>query len=375
LVQAGSASFVINGEMRDLIEALRSRPATWTQLAEEFQIRSGKSTNVETLRAVLQTRLSPNLFQDQPAQTINAPFVFSFRLLSARVARQITKRLTWTFSWPVAALVLTAFAVMEYLIFTTSYKPMVGSSPWYAFLLLYAGVALGGLIHEIGHLTACARHRAEHGGVGVGLYLVFPAFYADVTSAWKLPRWDRVSVDLGGLYFQGIFLIVVGGLAVWTKSMAFYQLNFFSLVLMLFTLNPALRFDGYWLLVDLSGVHNLAARRSAMVKSIFRRKKESAVTPALDDDTKALVGIYAGLAFVFSILLVGLTFVATYRIALQYPAKVAQAAHAFSQGLADGKGIRAFGTIGSLGSDSMWLAIVILYLVDFARKTYHYASS
>ncbi|MFZ0771468.1 MAG: hypothetical protein WCA49_12605 [Candidatus Sulfotelmatobacter sp.] len=375
LVQAGSTCFVINSEMRDLIEALKAQPDTLAQLAEEFQARSGKSTSIETLRTVLQTRLSPDLFQNQPKRQINTPFVVSFGLLSARLARQITKRVTWMFSWPVVVVAVSAFVVMEYLIFAASFNTVAADSSWYAFLLLYAAVALGGLIHEIGHLTACARNGAEHGGVGVGLYLVFPAFYADVTNAWRLPRWSRVSVDLGGLYFQSIFLVLVGLLAVSTKSMAFYQLNFFTLILMLFTLNPALRFDGYWLLVDLSGVHNLAARRSAMVRSLFHRKKQNDAMPALEDDTKALVGIYAGLAFVFSVLLVGLTAVATYRIALEYPTKVAHAAQAFSLALANGKGIKALTSIGALGTDSLWLAVVALYVFDFVRKALQYAST
>jgi putative peptide zinc metalloprotease protein len=264
---------------------------------------------------------------------------------------------------------------VEYLTFAASFKTVAADSSFWGFLLLYAAVALGGLIHEIGHLTACARNGAEHGGVGVGLYLVFPAFYADVTSAWKLSRWARVSVDLGGLYFQSMFLTVVGLFAVFTKSMAFYQINFFTLVLMLFTLNPALRFDGYWLLVDLSGVHNLAARRSAMVRGIFRRKSRDSAHSALDADTKALVAVYTGLVFLFSIVLVGLTAAATYRIAEQYPGKVAQAAKAFSAALANGKGFKSLSTIGALGTDTFWLVSVVAYLFDLTRRSIHYASN
>jgi putative peptide zinc metalloprotease protein len=375
LVQVGSSSFVINGEMRDLIEALKAQPATLAELAEEFRARSGKTTNIETLRTVLQTRLSPDLFQNQPKQHFATPFVVSGQIFSGRLARQITKRFTWLFSWPIVAVAMSAFAVVEYLIFAVSFKTVAANSSLYGFLLLYAAVAVGGLIHEIGHLTACARNGAEHGGVGVGLYLVFPAFYADVTSAWKLPRWARVSVDFGGLYFQSIFLTVVGLFAVFTKSMAFYQINFFTLVLMLFTLNPALRFDGYWLLVDLSGVHNLAARRSAMVRGMFRMKNRDSANAALDADTKALVAVYTGLAFLFTVLLVGLTAAATYRIAVQYPGKVAQAAKAFSTELSNGKGFKSLTAIGTLGTDSFWLASVAAYLFDLTKRSIHYASN
>ena len=372
LVQAGSACFVVNSEVRDLIEALRTRPDTLAQLADEFRSRSGKSTSIETLKTVIETRLSPALFENQPTPKLATPFVINFRVLSARIAQAITKRLTWTFSWPVAVIAVLAFSVMEYRIFTMSFSMVAADSTWYRFLLLYAGVALGGLIHEMGHLTACARYGSRHGGVGVGLYLVFPAFYADVTDAWRLPRRSRVAVDLGGLYFQAIFLVFVGFLALYTKSMAFYQLNFFTLILMLFTLNPALRFDGYWLLVDLSGIHNLASRRSAMIKSIFGHTKRVPGTPALDGETKPLVAVYAGMVFLFSSLLLALGIAATYRIAQQYPAKVASAMHAFSQAIATGRIKDAVTTVGTLGTDSFWLLLVAMYVFDVARKVLDY---
>ncbi len=144
LVQAGSTCFVINSEMRDLIEALKAQPDTLAQLAEEFQARSGKSTSIETLRTVLQTRLSPDLFQNQPKRQINTPFVVSFGLLSARLARQITKRVTWMFSWPVVVVAVSAFVVMEYLIFalrSTPWPPTRRGTPFYCCTprLLWAG--------------------------------------------------------------------------------------------------------------------------------------------------------------------------------------------------------------------------------------------
>ena len=43
---------------------------------------------------------------------------------------------------------------------------------------------------------------------GLGLYIVWPAFYTDVTDSYRLPRRDRLRVDLGGLYFNAIVAVV-----------------------------------------------------------------------------------------------------------------------------------------------------------------------
>ena len=56
--------------------------------------------------------------------------------------------------------------------------------------------------HELGHAAACRYGGAEPGAIGVGVYLVFPVFYTDVTDSYRLGRAGRVRTDLGGLYFN-----------------------------------------------------------------------------------------------------------------------------------------------------------------------------
>jgi putative peptide zinc metalloprotease protein len=354
--------------MRDLLEVMGQNPGTFPELAEKLSARTGKTVSVETLRTVL-SRLSPSLFQGQVEYKIKTPFIFNIQIVPAGILRQITKRLTWLFSWPAAIFFLLAFFVIEYKVFHAHNFGMVpGQSYWFRFFLIYAGVAFGGLLHEVGHLTACARNKAEHGGIGLGLYLIFPAFYADVTNAWRLSKRGRIMVDLGGLYFQALFLSIVGIQALRGHNMALYQTNFLTLLIMVLTLNPALKFDGYWLLVDASGIHNLYPRMSAMLKGIFR-KREASAAPALSDETKIFVGLYLVLVLMFSGLLMVLITVSTYRTALGYPAKVAAAAHGFSQAVAVRSPTDAFKTIGSLVVDSFWFLIVATFVFDFARKT------
>ena len=64
--------------------------------------------------------------------------------------------------------------------------------------------------HEIGHASACRFGGARPGVMGVGVYLVWPAFYCDVTEAYRLDRRGRLRTDLGGVYFNGIFALMAG---------------------------------------------------------------------------------------------------------------------------------------------------------------------
>ena len=69
-------------------------------------------------------------------------------------------------------------------------------------LLIYGLLIASAVIHELGHAAACRYGGAEPGEIGVGIYIVFPAFYTDVTDSYRLGRGGRVRTDLGGLYFN-----------------------------------------------------------------------------------------------------------------------------------------------------------------------------
>ena len=47
--------------------------------------------------------------------------------------------------------------------------------------------------------------------MGAGLYLVWPAFYTDVTDSYRLGRGGRLQTDLGGLYFNAIVAVAITG--------------------------------------------------------------------------------------------------------------------------------------------------------------------
>ena len=64
-------------------------------------------------------------------------------------------------------------------------------------------------MHETGHAAACAYGGGRPGAIGFGVYLLFPAFYTDVTDSYRLSRGGRLRTDLGGLYFNVLCLIAL----------------------------------------------------------------------------------------------------------------------------------------------------------------------
>ena len=134
-------------------------------------------------------------------------------------------------------------------------------------LLIYGLLVASAVVHEVGHAVACRYGGAEPGEIGVGIYIVFPAFYTDVTDSYRLGRAGRVRTDLGGLYFNAMTVVVFALLYVATGS-GLWLLTALGLQLqMLQQLIPVVRFDGYYILSDLAGVPDLFARVGPVLRS------------------------------------------------------------------------------------------------------------
>lgn len=125
--------------------------------------------------------------------------------------------------------------------------------------------------HEFGHASACARYGARPSDIGFAMYLIYPAFYSDVSSAWRLKRSQRVVVDLGGLFFQGIVGAAYALLYVGTGWKPLW--GAFSMILYgaLFCLNPIFKFDGYWMVADALGVTNLSQQPARILRELGSR--------------------------------------------------------------------------------------------------------
>src|SRR5439155_10497191 len=138
------------------------------------------------------------------------------------------------------------------------------------FILLMIGlVILSAAFHECGHATACAYGGARPGVMGAGIYIVWPAFYTDVTDAYRLNRSGRLRTDLGGVYFNVIFILATAG--------AYFATGFEPLLLViplqhleiLHQFLPFIRLDGYYIVSDLTGVPDMFARIKPVLKSFL----------------------------------------------------------------------------------------------------------
>jgi putative peptide zinc metalloprotease protein len=200
-------------------------------------------------------------------------------LLPAERLRPWTQVLSWAYRPAVVAgmiaMVIAAHAITYARL---GFPPAAEGLATHAPLIVLALLAMS-IVHEIGHLAACRFWNCPHGGLGVGLYLLAPVFFADVSPAWRLRRWQRACVDMGGIYFQLLCTPVLVGLCLITRSEAWLWAVVMCDLSALLNLNPFAKLDGYWLLSDVLGVANLHRRTRERLAAMFGRSQPAQVAP------------------------------------------------------------------------------------------------
>jgi putative peptide zinc metalloprotease protein len=205
---------------------------------------------------------------------------------NAKTTRRLTDPFRVLFRPIVTWCVLLGFvAVVAWVFFDRG----LGPSAYDAFqrphllLLVFIVSVLSGGFHEFGHAAAARYGGAEPGVMGAGVYVVWPAFYTDVTDSYRLGRVGRLRTDAGGLYFNAI--VVVLTFAWWwlTGWDAVLLLVATQVMQMVKQVQPMLRFDGYHLLADLAGVPDLYQRIKPTLLGLlphrWRRPEHRILTP------------------------------------------------------------------------------------------------
>ena len=202
-------------------------------------------------------------------------------LVPERVHRRVTNALCRLFRPVVVAAVLIALVMIDGWVAIWHRSALLDgwiqilTRPGF-FLGLTGATVLGMAFHEFGHAAACRYSGGKPGAMGAGIYLVWPAFFTDVSDAYRLNRRGRLRTDLGGIYFNAIFsLIATAGYA----ATGFAPLVVLALLIQaqaLYQLVPIVRLDGYYILGDLIGVPNPFAFVRATVVSLFAPRRSAA---------------------------------------------------------------------------------------------------
>jgi putative peptide zinc metalloprotease protein len=267
------------------VDGQRDQAQVAVVLSAEF----GKVVQAEQVAFLVDNRLRPagivaadpgdEQARTEPKMKLKADPLLALKFRVGVVPERVVWRIAGVFApmfWPPVILALLAgFVGLDVVIIAQGgLRQIVPSAVALVYqpaltLLVLALILAAAAFHECGHVTACRYGGARPGVMGFGLYLVWPALYSTVTDSYRLNRVGRLRTDLGGVYFNAVFITGMSLAYVETRApwllVAIVALHFETATQFL----PMIRLDGYYILSDLIGVPDLFSRMGPVLASMI----------------------------------------------------------------------------------------------------------
>ncbi len=178
-----------------------------------------------------------------------------------------------------------------------------------AYLLALAAIKI---VHELAHAFTATRFGCRVPSMGVAFLVMVPVLYTDVTDAWKLTsRRERLLIAAAGMGAE--LVLAAFATFLWAflpegnvKSICFVVATTSWALSLAVNLNPFMRFDGYYLAADATGIENLQPRAFALGRWKLREWLFDLGAPCpetLPHKTNRLLVIYAWATWVYRLFL------------------------------------------------------------------------
>jgi putative peptide zinc metalloprotease protein len=148
---------------------------------------------------------------------------------------------------------------------------------WHNIALMWVTTIALKSIHELGHGLTCKHFGGEVHEVGVMTMVFTPYFFVNVSDSWTMPdRRHRMLVSFAGIYVELVFAALAAFLWVFVQPGFFKDFLFNIIVIasvstVLFNANPLMRFDGYYIMIDLIETPNLQQKSRALIQNKITR--------------------------------------------------------------------------------------------------------
>ncbi len=174
-------------------------------------------------------------------------------------------------------LIIFLFISIKEKIFSFNLINLIKLLDWKSLLLIFISINLKGIIHEIGHMSALKYYGYDSTEIGFGVYLSFFIFYVNLDESWRLSRKERIIVDIGGIFFEFLFLtsltIIYLAFRKYNISKNLLLINFLIISSIIYNLFPFFKFDGYWIISDYFGISDLQEKIPLYLKNLVNFNK------------------------------------------------------------------------------------------------------
>ncbi len=187
-----------------------------------------------------------------------------------------------------------------------SFHEFFGRGNWFYLTLTLAVVKI---FHELGHGLACKHFGGECHEIGVMILVFTPCLYCNVSDSWMLPsKWRRAMIGAAGMYVEMVFASLAtfiwwfSDTASLENQLALSVMFICSVSTLMFNGNPLLRFDGYYIMMDLTEIPNLRQKSTEVLKRYMVDLclgLEQPDNPFLPQKNRFLFGLYTVAAVIY----------------------------------------------------------------------------
>lgn len=241
----------------------------------------GREVSEENIAYLIEQKLTPlgvtvpyDQVGDEAVEAPRSDLLLALKghkvMFDQKQVNSIGRALAWLHRPLMVFLVLGAMVVMDIWLFGFygAMTPVLEVLNQPVLLLAVFALTVASVVfHEFGHASACRYGGAKPGCIGCGLFLIWPSMYTDVTDVYRIGRAGRIRTDLGGVYFNVVFMLGMGACYFLTGQQFFLSAVYLGHFEVLEQLMPAVRLDGYYILGDLAGVPDLFGKIKPIVLS------------------------------------------------------------------------------------------------------------
>lgn len=232
----------------------------------------------EELTALLSDQISDII---ENTKKKNKYIKLSIKILSERHVAQLSTYFSFLFHkaifrvlFPLLTVlaIITAFFISIKFRNHTAYDISVLDTFW-----VYVVILIIMFFHELGHSSASKHFGVNPKEIGFGFYIIFPVLFSNVTRIWELNKNQRVMVNLGGVYFQGILVFLAFVYLLFTKQESYFTylvilITKTNIFVMAYSMFPFVRNDGYWIVSDYFNIANLNEKSYSYIFKLLQNR-------------------------------------------------------------------------------------------------------
>lgn len=281
-------------------------------------------------------------------------------IISPKMASKLSIAIQWLFQpyffW-ISFLSLTIFALYLNFIYRDEVHldsldvKIIPFFIWYSITIIF---------HELGHIAACKRFTGNNGGLGFGIYIIYPVFFSDISSIWHATKQEKIIANLAGIYMQMWFVPLFFLYSILSGDHFFLDFSKLLVFICFIQILPFVRSDGYWLLSDILNLPNLLSKSQEQIRAFLKAPASFFKTSSKADVATLSYGL-VNATFLLSF--------AYYQLSFNY-----EALFSFPSYLWKFLSQIFYGNLNELQFETRYITVIVFYylLYSYARLLFKY---